>query len=375
MAPRFALAAISHRLSTVACTVAVALTGHAALGARTPDAADGFPPRLADTGLPLHGASSAPHPPPAPSARGPRRAPSHGLEVLPFSPQYPLWSDGTDKRRWIHVPRGRRIDASDPDAWQFPPGTKLWKEFAYAGRPVETRLIERRADGRWHFAAYVWSDDGRSATLAPAEGAVLDVPAAPGGRYRVPARQDCIACHGSARVPVLGFGALQLSPDRDPVFAARATGGIDLRDLVARQMLHGLPASLLEQPPRVAGATPLERAALGYLHGNCAHCHNASGQRAPVRLMLEQSVADPKGSHAAVLASMVRAPARYRPHGAPADPQLVVPGHETSSVLLDRMRTRDPRVRMPPLGTEVPDPEGLALVTRWILEDLPTRQE
>lgn len=359
MAIRPALAATAHRLRTWACALAMALTGHAAPAAAARDAHDGFPQHLSDTGLPIAGAPGA-----------------QRREVLPFSPQYPLWSDGTDKRRWIHLPRGRRIDASDPDAWQFPPGTKLWKEFAYAGRPVETRLIERRADGRWHFAAYVWSDDGRSATLAPADGVVLDVPAAPGGRYRVPARNDCIACHGSTRVPVLGFGALQLSPERDPAFASRAGGGgVDLRELVARQRLRGLPASLLEQPPRIAAATPVERAALGYLHGNCAHCHNTSGQQAPVRLTLAQSVADPKGSHAAVLASMVRAPARYRPHGAPADPQLVVPGHETSSVLLDRMRTREPRVRMPPLGTEVPDLEGLALVTRWILDDLPTRQE
>src|SRR6187397_728352 len=47
---------------------------------------------------------------------------------LPFVPQYPLWSDGATKRRWIRLPEGESIDASDPDAWQFPPGTRLWKE-------------------------------------------------------------------------------------------------------------------------------------------------------------------------------------------------------------------------------------------------------
>ena len=43
-------------------------------------------------------------------------------ELLPFSPQYPLWSDGATKRRWIHLPPGTLIDASDPDAWDFPVG-------------------------------------------------------------------------------------------------------------------------------------------------------------------------------------------------------------------------------------------------------------
>ncbi|HVL55013.1 MAG TPA: hypothetical protein VM491_00795, partial [Burkholderiaceae bacterium] len=75
---------------------------------------------------------------------------------LPFVPQYPLWSDGTSKRRWIHVPAGASIDASNPDAWEFPAGTRLWKEFALE-RPIETRMLERLADGSWRFAAYVWT--------------------------------------------------------------------------------------------------------------------------------------------------------------------------------------------------------------------------
>src|SRR5829696_2454750 len=43
------------------------------------------------------------------------------LEVDPrhlaFSPQYPLWTDGAAKRRWISLPPGSAIDGSDPDAW------------------------------------------------------------------------------------------------------------------------------------------------------------------------------------------------------------------------------------------------------------------
>src|SRR4051812_19214908 len=67
--------------------------------------------------------------------------------ILPFSPQYPLWTDGAAKRRWIRLPPGATIDASRADAWEFPVGTKLWKEFSFGGRRAETRMIERLADG------------------------------------------------------------------------------------------------------------------------------------------------------------------------------------------------------------------------------------
>ena len=80
---------------------------------------------------------------------------------LAFSPQYPLWTDGAAKRRWISLPPDSAIDASDPDAWIFPVGTRLWKEFSFNGRRVETRYMERRPDGQWLYAAYAWSADGR----------------------------------------------------------------------------------------------------------------------------------------------------------------------------------------------------------------------
>jgi hypothetical protein len=87
-------------------------------------------------------------------------------DVVPYAPQYPLWTDGAAKRRWIRLPAGSSIDASDPWAWEFPVGTRFWKEFSF-GRRVETRLIEKQANGRWSFATYLWDEDGRDATLAP----------------------------------------------------------------------------------------------------------------------------------------------------------------------------------------------------------------
>jgi hypothetical protein len=329
---------------------------HGVLARSDGTAVSAKPARLSDTGLYVPGSSTR--------VRD---------GVAAFSPQYPLWSDGADKRRWLRLPPGKSIDASKPDAWVFPVGTQLWKEFSHGGRPVETRYIERRADGRWLFAAYVWRADGRDAELAPARGTTLAVDDAPLGRYAVPSRGDCLACHGGAAVPVLGVSALQLSPDRDPLAVhgrpARA-GEVDLPGLVARRWLRGLPAAWLAQPPRIAADTPVERSALGYLHANCSHCHHRSGTQVPVRLTLAQSVADPRGSHDEVLRSAIAAPSRYQTPGMARDAHVIVPGNAQASVLAVRMQSRLPQSQMPPLGTARVDAEGLALLTRWIDSDL-----
>lgn len=288
--------------------------------------------------------------------------------LLPFSPQYPLWSDGTTKQRWIRLPQGQRIDATDPDAWEFPAGTMLYKDFAF-DRRVETRVIRRRADGGWDFGVYVWKPDGSDAVLAPPQGIpALAVPGAPNGRYAIPSRSDCVACHEGARVPVLGFSALQLSPERDPLAPhADPRRRVDLIELTRMGLLVGLPGELLETPPRIAARSPVERAALGYLHGNCGHCHAGDQVDASVPVNLQLAMdASGRRNLPSVLRSLLDEPTRFQ-SAHHAGPQAVIqPGRPDASVVLQRMQSRDPRTQMPPLGTAVADAEGLALIRRWI---------
>lgn len=301
--------------------------------------------------------------------------------VFTFSPQYPLWSDGATKRRWISLPRGSFIDASKRDAWEFPPGTRFWKEFS-VGRPVETRFIERLADGTWRYATYVWNEEASDAVLAPQEG--MPAHTVPGGgsngrRYPIPSEGDCRACHEGAAVPPLGFSALQLSPDRDPLapHGEKAdAAALDLRTLVARGLLRNLPEELIDTPPRIAASSPRERAALGYLHGNCGHCHTdpeASAAAVPVEVRLAQGV--DAASAGRVLDSLLGASTRFRLPGTQTDLETVAPGDAAGSALAIRMRSRDPRIQMPPLGTTMPDTEALALIERWIAHDLKAPKE
>jgi hypothetical protein len=287
---------------------------------------------------------------------------------LPFTPQYPLWTDGASKQRWIRIPEGAAIDASDPDSWQFPPGTRLWKEFSF-GRRVETRYMERLADGRYRFATYVWSEDGRDARLSrSARSQLVTLPS--GALHEIPNESDCRACHEGRRSPVLGFGALQLSPDRDPNAAHRETpprGAVDLPVLAARGLLVGLPDRLLHEPPRIRAASTRERAALGYLFGNCSGCHNGEGPLASLGLDFDQRVGS--GERARALTSALGRPSGFAIPGV-SRTLRIAPGKPDVSALVHRMGSRAPAAQMPPLGTRRVDAEALALVRGWIEHDL-----
>jgi hypothetical protein len=296
-------------------------------------------------------------------------------DLLPFAPQYPLWTDGAAKRRWLYLPPGTSIDAADPDAWVFPAGTRVWKEFGYDG-PVETRMIERLADGSWRYATYIWNEDRSDAGLAPAEGVPsLPVRDAPDRVYSIPSENDCRGCHEAAAQPVLGFSALQLSPDRDPLAPHAETPGpayVDLRALHERGLLTDLPEELVRTPPRIEAPSPQARAALGYLHGNCGHCHNDNGPIAELDLSLRQSAVARAASAARTLETLVGYPAEVSTKNIDA---RVVPGSHDASMLFARMRTRNPLMQMPPLGTRVSDATAVELVGSWIDEDLSNPSE
>ena len=288
--------------------------------------------------------------------------------ILAFEPQYPLWTDGAAKRRWIRVPPGASIDASDPDHLVFPVGTRLWKEFSF-GRRVETRFMLLASDG-WRFATYAWSADERSATLAPEGGVRGACESAPGVPFDIPGRADCLACHAAGPNTVLGFTPLQLSADRDPL-APHAqpvpADAVDLDELVRRGLVRALPERLRESPPRIAAATPRERAALGYLSANCGMCHSSEGNLAALGLDLSYSLT--RAGQAPAIETALERPSRFRcPND--ADPRRISCSTPDLGVLPRRMASRQPVSQMPPLGTRRPDADALALVTDWIREDL-----
>ncbi len=309
-----------------------------------------LPQRLSDTGLFVTGSSRIVDP-----------------RNRSYSPQYPLWADGARKSRWLLLPPGSRIDTRDIDAWEFPVGTRLWKEFAFGGRKVETRLIWRSSSEEWAFASYLWNDQQTDAVLAPAEGVRRAAEIAPGKWHAVPSRDDCRACHDNGRI-VLGVTALQLSDDRDPHAPHAETvqpGMLSLHALAAEGLISD--ATALRGPaPRIPGDART-RAALGYLTANCGHCHHDGSRAATVRHPMRMPAFTTPAHVGTTIRTLLGQTTTWDlPHAAAGTTTLLRAGAPDASAIVARMRSRRPSTQMPPLGTVLPDRDAIDLVSQWI---------
>jgi len=294
-----------------------------------------FPPLLSETGLFKDDARTEPID-----------------RVVRYEPTLPLWSNGSDKERWLLLPEGKRIDNSERGAWDFPPGTLFFKTFAYdGGEPerVETRVI-RRTDNGYEYQAYKWNKDGSDATLISlANSVAVFVKQASGSglRHHIPSGFDCRTCHESNDTVIIGFDELRLNGPRTGKKGSQLEALAD-----AGIFAHPVP----REPDAVAHADAQTREVLGYLHGNCAHCHNGSEQGMSV-LSLEHSVA---------FENIVSVPTQGsgQAHGI-----RVVPRSPETSVLfmaLSGESDDDELKPMPPLGVDLIDADAVELVRSWI---------
>ena len=289
-----------------------------------------------------------------------------------FSPQYPLWSDGATKSRWVFLPPGSVIDAADPHAWDLPVGTRFWKEFRFGGRKIETRFLWKASAGHWVAASYIWNAGGTAATRAPDAGEPGVVEIAPGRWHAVPSVEDCRACHGSTRTRPLGFNALQLSTDRDPHALHGEPSSPDLltlKSLVEERRLSPASQELVSDPPRIRASHPQTRAVLGYLAANCGSCHDGSGEISVQGLSLKHRELTTDGD--AVARRLIGFPTAWQVPSAPTGASVLVNLHAPGlSAILARMRSRLPSSQMPPLGTVVRDQAAVEAVATWIGMDL-----
>ncbi len=268
--------------------------------------------------------------------------------VIAYTPRYELWSDGATKQRWLWLPPGTKIDTSDMDDWRFPVGTKVWKQFAVANQVIETRLIQKVWDGKdgWWECAYLWDQAGTEATCVP-----NGLDDALGTTHYVPSQIDCNWCHGNLGDAPIGVSAIQLG-------SADGKSGM-LTQLAAMGLLSAPPAG--EPAPPGSGTV---QDALGYLHGNCGHCHNQHAWFAPkIHLFMRLAVGDtvPEETQTYKTSIGVKMTHSY-PGGIDT---AVVPGQPERSQLWVRMGLRDDWA-MPPRCTKVADGAGQATVGDWI---------
>lgn len=284
--------------------------------------------------------------------------------VRAYRPLFFLWSDGAAKERYIYLPPGTQIDTTDPDNWVFPDGTRIYKTFLRGGVRLETRVLEKHDAGigpaSWYMRAYAWNEAQTAVTEVQDADATIRENVL-GTEHDIPSQAQCIECHSGSLDTSNSFSAIQLNHD---------LGGLNLQMLNDEALLT-TPIDVTEA--RVPG-TEVEQAALGYLHANCGNCHRqtpgAPGEcltpacRSGLRMWVDVANGVVQDTDTWTTAVDVRG--TFFDPDAPTAVCRVHPGAPETSTVVFRMTARGDSSQMPPIGTEVNDPDGIDAVSAWI---------
>lgn len=280
-----------------------------------------------------------------------------GQGLRPFAPAIPFWSDDADKARFIYLPPGSQIDSDDVNRWVLPVGTRLFKEFTWKGRRVETRMYQKTSETRWLKASYRWDADERTAERFVGGTIMVD-----GDPYYIPSAEECDQCHKGGGDRALSFEAVLLG--------LPGAEGVTLEVLRQEGLLsneRGLPETMAIGEDSTGHAAE----ALGWLHSNCGiSCHNGDQSseafRTGLRMAIEATQADGRDpSELPAVMTLLEPATSDRWNG---DPRLV-PGDPESSLvfqLMSRRTPQNPALSMPPIATSTIDGDGVAKVRRWI---------
>ncbi len=274
-----------------------------------------------------------------------------------YAPAVPLWSDGATKERWIELPAGQKIDASDPNEWTFPIGTKLFKQFTYEGKRVETRMFQKIAANYWVHATYAWNADETATTIS--YGATVPVDA-DGGTWVIPTADDCDSCHRGRTDRILGFEQVSLGLE--------GATGLTLQQLVLQNLISPPPAQVALKIGD--DGTGLDGPALSWLHINCGvTCHNsnesAEGYGAKMLLRLDPTLLDgsPATSSWDPLRTTIDVPCVS---GSLQGQPRIASGNPSASAIVQLISERG-ALQMPPIASREVDTADVALVVNWIL--------
>lgn len=290
--------------------------------------------------------------------------PEDGL--IAYEPNVSFWSDYGIKSRWASVPDepvGYDVDVP----WQFPQGTVWVKHFELPlerGNPasavrVETRFLVK-TDTSAYGVSYRWNEAGTEATLVDAEGVDIDyqVQTTQGEvaqSWRIPGRGECMQCHTAAAGYALSFNTRQLN--REQMLDGQEQNLLSyLSDIDILDTNLSEPDAL----PRYYTAEDEDASLLSrvrsYLAVNCVSCHqpgavaSTSWDARPEIGLLDTGLIEGLPLN----------------DGGDASRRLIKPGDLELSVLLSRISESHGFTRMPNVGSNELDPEGIALITEWI---------
>jgi parallel beta-helix repeat protein len=302
-----------------------------------------------------------------------RLAEHHPAEgVVLYDLNTPLFSDYAEKRRFIKVPEGTQIEYREHGILDFPEGTVISKTFSYphnmtdaslGERLLETR-IELLRDGAWYGASYIWNDEQSEATLALGGSEVEVAWVHADGRprstsYEIPNANQCLNCHRQDKA-FLPIGPTARNLNRPRPSADSTENQLAYFERVG--LIDNLPDSAaIPQLPRFddAQASTIDHRARAWLDVNCAHCHNPLGTARTSGLDLSWDQNDP--AKWGVWKNPVAAG-----HASGGREYDIVPGKPDASILVHRLESDDPSIRMPSVGRHLVHDESTKLIRAWI---------
>ena len=288
--------------------------------------------------------------------------------VLPYDLVNPLFTDYTDKLRFLYIPAGGKAEYKENHVFDFPNGTALIKTFAYLNNTGESELEEQLLETRllikkgnaWRNISYVLNEEQSDAFLNIAgktintsfvndKGDIREV------RYRVPNINQCKECHQSGKeIKPIGPKARNLNHD------------YDYQDISMNQLNRWANEGWIDSqidystmPDWSNTSIDLDSRARAYLDINCGHCHIPGGSADTTGLYL--NFAEDRSEHIGVYKKPVaagRASNNFK--------YSIKPGAPEESIMPFRMQSRDPGIMMPESGRFLNHDEGVALINKWI---------
>ena len=292
--------------------------------------------------------------------------------VYPYALNTPLFTNYAFKKRFIYLPKGKKMTYNSEAVFDFEEGTIIVKNFYYPKdfripegekKIIETRLLIREKDV-WTPLNYVWNDEQNEAYLnyvgqktevswVDQNGTTQKI------NYHVPNNNQCKNCHINGKeITPIGPTAAQLNGK----YKALSEHITQLEFFAQHNHLEGFPTNQLI--PQFAvwddpATASLEERAKAYLDINCAHCHQPQGSAKNSGLDLRFTQTD------------LRKRGVFKPpvaagKGSGDLEYSIVPGHPEQSILLYRMDNTEPGIMMPEIGRSINHNEGLALISDYI---------
>ena len=286
-------------------------------------------------------------------------------DVVPYELITSLFSDYTDKHRFVYLPDGTTAKYDGEEVFNFPIGAALIKTFSYQKIDggtllLETRLLLNRKNG-WDALTYVWDIEKGDAYLALG-GKTIEVtdvitPSnAASIRYRAPNKNQCKECHLKNDV------VEPIGPKPRNINKAISYQNQEMTNQISHWATLGFLEEKRYSDYLMVDAFDqnydIDNRARSYLDINCGHCHSPEGSASSSGLYL--SIDDEEfGIYKKPVAAG---------RGSGGLSYSIVPGHPEESILLFRMLSNEPDIMMPESGRSLMHIEAIDLITEWISE-------